>query len=803
MTLFGRKAEWDQLLRSLHRGIRSIGVTGRAGVGKSALLAELVRVPPPGVEVWDVDLAGAPFGAGMVDEAARRLGLGGRSGATAADAVDLIVARAGRRRIVLAVDHSDDVVFDPDPVQTLLRRCPGMTLLVARHRAPDGLAELVHLHPLPVPDEGASLGEIAENPSIRLFVDRAGRTDPHFRLTDANALDVADICRLVGGLPLAIELAAARVRMVPVSVLARRLRGEEARGGLDLLSARPDSAHVGIREALASACGELTARERRLLELLSGFNGPFPFEAAVAVGGRQSSETMDDLERLIDLHLVEPKTDFAADRAFDILPIVRAYVDETSTPVAGDDHRRRLVLADLLERAASAARSAGPASDAAPARVMRRDLVNEATRLMNEGARAAPYWLVDCAEVLQGFAEASVIGRLLDDVISSPVLAELDPETQARALLWSSYLLAMSPDGSGLAATVSERFEAAIALIDADREPLLSLQAKFLGMMAHVVTGDLVRAIQLATEGADRAEALPQPVWAARFSVWLAAAAYSVGEVARAISIAIGALERGSRLHDSYAVVGAAVFLYSLPPDELPEGIPLPPAEDALALARARGDIMQEGFALAALISVELDAGRHRTAARWAAEALAQCSRRGWSLGIEITLVQTVMIAVGLGEFEFAGRMLGAVRADRERVSRAISDRHRAELQDAERTTAERLGPAAPRVIGAGQVLSIEEAALEAMGWLKAQAESTDRPAPSDGAALTPREREVLQLLAEGESNKQIAQRLGLSVKTVMHHSVAIYRKLEVRGRAEATAYAYRRGLLTDAEPRP
>ncbi|MEU1973471.1 LuxR C-terminal-related transcriptional regulator [Microbacterium sp. NPDC019599] len=798
MTLLGRQAELAELTRLLRRGTRYIGVAGRSGVGKSAVLSELAGSPPPGMEVWDVDLAGAPAGTALLDEAARRLGLARRADSPGTDGVDAIAARVGRRRVVLALDNSDELALEPDPAQALLRRCPGLTLLVARHRPPGESIALVHLRPLEVPDECASLDELAGNPSVGLFVDRAARTDPRFQLTGENARDVAEICRLVGGLPLAIELAAARVRIVSVAGLVRELRDGGAGRGLDLLTAPIDTVHSGIRDALASTCADLAPRERRLLELLSGFTGSFPFEAAVSLNGRAAFETLDDLERLVDLRLIEPRTSVSGERVFGLLPIVRAYVQEVSTPVEGDDRRRRVVLADLLVQAASAARSAGSIADVTPAQVMRRDLAYEARRLVDEGEAGAASWLVDCAEVLHGFAEGAAVSELLDRLIMSRDLASLDQETRARVFLWSSYLLAMSPDGSGLAATVRGRFRAASDLIDADTWPLISLQTKFFGMMSHVVTGDLPVAMRLAAEGAQEAESLPSPVWAARFAVWLAAAAHAVGDLPRAISIAVGALERGSRLHDSYTLVGAAVILHTLPPGSLSDDIPLPPLEDALALARARSDVIQEGFVLATLTSVEIDAGRFRAAAGWCAERLAQGAKRGWSLESEISLVQTVLIAAGLGDMRFAARMLGAVRADRERVLRAMAPRHREAIDAAQKHVVDRLGAAAFDLVGAGQLLSSERAGEEAIGWLRSQAAQRESRTRSEAPTLTPREHEVLRLLAEGDSNKQIATRLGLSVKTVMHHSVSIYRKLAVRGRAEATAYAYRGGLLTD-----
>ncbi|MRG60702.1 helix-turn-helix transcriptional regulator [Agromyces sp. CFH 90414] len=140
--------------------------------------------------------------------------------------------------------------------------------------------------------------------------------------------------------------------------------------------------------------------------------------------------------------------------------------------------------------------------------------------------------------------------------------------------------------------------------------------------------------------------------------------------------------------------------------------------------------------------------------------------------------------------------MLGAVRADLERTLRAMAPRSRIAVERAFAGLDERLGAArAAQLIGAGGALAIPDAAREAATWLDMHAAAPEA-GQADPDPLTPREADVLAVLAEGLTNKEIAAQLGLSVKTVMHHSVAIYRKLDVRGRAEATAVAHRRGLV-------
>ena len=349
---------------------------------------------------------------------------------------------------------------------------------------------------------------------------------------------------------------------------------------------------------------------------------------------------------------------------------------------------------------------------------------------------------------------------------------------------------------------MAERRERAAALIDARRWPYLDLQLKLISILNFVATGDLRTAIESAAGGAQAAHELANPVWAARFEVWLASAAHVAGDVARALELALGALDRAQRVQDPYAIVVATVLINTLPPGSVPSYAAVPSLETALELARTRGEKMLERFALAALTSAERVAGRPRSAARWCAELFAQGNYRGWLIEAEIALVQTVLIAAAIGDFAFAARIFGAVRADLDRTLRAMAPLARSHVEHTRSALNAHLGTArAATLIGAGAVLSVPDAAAEAVRWLRAESpRHTPRQVSAEAVTVTRREGDVLALLAEGLTNKEIATRLGLSVKTVMHHSVAIYRKLDVRGRAEATAYAHRHRLLAGAE---
>ncbi|GAA3635123.1 hypothetical protein GCM10022200_17980 [Microbacterium awajiense] len=481
---------------------------------------------------------------------------------------------------------------------------------------------------------------------------------------------------------------------------------------------------------------------------------------------------------------------------FSLAPAARAGAREEPALVLEDDARRTALIAHWLTEAAHAQEHATSCPSLGYARVVRRDLLDEADRLMVDDAEAAARWLVACADVLVGLPERAAVAGLLEQLIARGVVDDFDTLLRAKVWMWSSHLLSLSPDAVGMSDVVQDRRARAAALLDDRRSPYVVLQLHLISLLNFVATGDFVTAIEAARAGAELARAIASPTWTARFDVWLASAAHSAGDTADAVRLALAALERGQRVHDPYTIVVATVVLRTLPPGTVDPTAPIPPLTAALELARARGEALLERFALAALTSESLNAGDPATAARWCGQLLAPGGYAGWLVEAEIALVQTVLIAAAAGDHEFAARMLGAVRADLERVLRAMAPATTPRLERERSELSARFGPAgAAALVGAGAVLSITDAASEAVIWHAAHA-APAHPSGNTDVALTARECEVLSLLAQGLTNKEIAVRLAVSAKTVMHHSGAIYRKLGVRGRGEASAYAYRHGLV-------
>jgi predicted ATPase len=313
-------------------GVRLVTLTGPGGVGKSRLAVEVAQRVGPGFEdgVRFVEL-GSVRAAGLVMAAiAAALGLNTSGGALITDLKSYLRAR----RLVLVLDNFEQVMGAAPLVAELLGAAPGVVALVTSRM----VLRLSGEHefpvpPLPVPPIGAGgdAAEVQRCASVRLFVQRAQAASAGFELTSGNAAAVAEICRRLDGLPLAIELAAARVRLLPPQALLARL---DDRMGLLTGGARdlPERQRT-LRNTLDWSFDLLSAGEQALFARLGVFAGTFDLPAAEAVGAAgpadpgRAGHVMDTLGSLVDSSLVRPQMRDGEPR-FGLLETIREYALE-------------------------------------------------------------------------------------------------------------------------------------------------------------------------------------------------------------------------------------------------------------------------------------------------------------------------------------------------------------------------------------------------------------------------------------------------------------------------------------------
>ncbi len=401
-TFLGREREIGEVQAALD-GARLLTLTGPGGTGKTRLSLEvasrsLARFPGG---VFFVELSPVADADLVAIAIAQALGLpdaGGRS------ATDRIVDHLGERHVLLVLDNFEQVTDGSPIVAELLTRAPNLSVLTTS-RAPLHVSgeQEYPVPPLSLPDLAHLPGTeaLSQYEAVRLFVERARAVRPEFGVTNENAPSVAEICVRLDGLPLAIELAAARIRVLSPQAMLARLehRLSLLSSGLRDLPARQQT----LRGAIAWSHDMLEETDRALFACLSVFAGSAGLEEIGRVcGGEVGGDPFDTLGSLVDKSLVRQVEGLEREARFAMLETIREFALEQATERGRLEELRDRHAALFSELAESASHELMGSSKAEWLNRLDQD---------NDNLRAAQLWFVESGRAEAALHTAFVLWR--------------------------------------------------------------------------------------------------------------------------------------------------------------------------------------------------------------------------------------------------------------------------------------------------------------------------------------------------------------------------------------------------------
>ncbi len=594
---------------------RQLTLTGAGGVGKTRLALEaaarVLENFPEGV--WLVDLSAIVDPVLVPRAAASALNVQEEPGRPlTASLGDFLV----NKRALLVLDNCEHLATEcAQLAEDLLRRCPGVRVLATSRETLGMVGEAVYRVPsLSLPDRRRppAFDDLIQFEAVRLFADRAALSQPGFVLTQDNATIVAQICGQLDGIPLAIELAAARVRALSVDAIASRL-GDRFRlltGGTRSALPRQQT----LRAVMDWSYDLLTEPEQALLRRLAVFAGGFSLEAAQAVGapaGGDEVEVVDLLTRLVDKSLVtvDPQ---GVDVRYRLLETVRQYAREKLVD-AGD--------ADAVQR-------------------RHRDF------FLTLAEQAEPE--------LHTATQTIWLDRL-----------EAEHDNLRVALEWS---LGQAGDDSGLLlATALAPFWHARGYLTEGREwlerarvqegtviPALRLRWLMAAVLLAFAQDDFARTKALLEDAVPLARASDDRQALALTLAWLGHATWHVGDRPRGLALCEESLILARTVGESWSTAVVFVEVATVAAHEGDHQKAAPLLEDSLRLFRTAGDTAGIAWCLYQLGSLALTRADYRRAVGLIEESLALQRRLGRKPAIAASLSRLGRIALAQGDYDRA-----------------------------------------------------------------------------------------------------------------------------------------------------
>ena len=815
--LIGREQEVAAVVGMIARpDVRLLTLSGPPGIGKTRLSIEVAgEVPgefPDGV--FFIPLAAMTDPDLVVPAIAQSLQVKEQQGESLTES---LVRSVGDRRVLLVLDNFEQVIEAAPALAEVLEGCPNAKMLVTSR-------EVLHLYgecdypvpalALPPRDGRPDLDTLTQYEAVELFIQRARAATPGFELTEQNAPFIAEICVRLDGLPLAIELAAARIVVLEPADLLARLSSR-----LKLLTGGPRNLperQRTLRATIDWSYNLLDHDEQMLFRRLGVFAGGCTLKAIEDVCGEPGVDALNGVTSLIDKSLLQRQ---------------EAGTTSAVNPRRQGDELRFLMLETLREYA--------------------REKLEEAGELDSVGDRYLDYFVgfaETAEEGLQGNAQAPWLRRLDADQnnLRAALAWSLSRDDRVEKGLRLAGALVVYWDDRGRYSEGRQWCLQLLGRVEPDRPSVF--HAKVLRVLARMTwqLGDMNEPRSIYQKSLEMTRAVGDEVGAASALYGLGSTVMWHGEYDLSLSFFEEGLATGRKLGAKHLIAGALAMVGVIHMRKEEYRAAEAALEEALALERELGNATRTAATLGQRASVAIHMGEYEKAKALVEESLGLARELGADWIVAFGLARLGVIAllqsdpqsaeayfleglararksgirrwsqwylVGLAEIsrlrgmvERAAKLIGASEgltgmagAHYEPATTAEIERITASVRAAlDEETFARLwaeGHAMPPE--EVQALALSTPGVDIAGPAPAAPAAVQQPHEND---LTEREVEVLRLIAEGKSNQEIGQELMLSRRTVERHISNIYEKIGASGkvaRATATAYALRRGLAT------
>jgi predicted ATPase/DNA-binding CsgD family transcriptional regulator len=805
-TIIGRRIELGQIAGLLTAGgVRLLTLTGPGGVGKTrlALQAAAGLRNSFGDGVFFVPLASITNPGLILPTIAQTLGVREASGGPL---LSSLTAALGDKHLLLLLDNFEQVVEGASHVADLLLRAPNLHVLATSRIALGVYGEQEFpVEPLALPEAGMqpSREQATQYEAVRLFIERARSARPDFQVSNATAPTLAEICRRLDGLPLAIELAAARIKALTPDALLKRLsrRLPMLTGGAANLPPR----HRTLRGAIAWSYDLLSDDEKRLFRALSVFAGGCTLEGAFSLWTSLSPSSdeqscLDLLTALVNKSLLKQEEQESGEPRFLMLETIREFARERldeSGEAAQIESEHAAYFVALTEEAEPKLVGAEQATwldrlerdhDNLRAVLQRaHDARDGATGLRLGGAlwrfwymrgyiTEGRKWLSGALEAGEG-TDALALARALNGLGNlSDIQGEYDEAREAHEkalLLWQE-----AGEKRGVARSLNN-----------------------LGNVVRL-QGNYARAQDLYRRSLELYRELGSEWESAILLHNLSVATWSLGEVEDAQRLGEEGLQKQRKLGDKRGTASVLDSLGAILASRGDYEGARARHEEALNLWREVADRPGIARSMCALGDVLASQGDHVTARRMQSESLRTRYKLGNKRGIADCLHRLATVDRERSEPRRLVTLVSAADALCASIGSAVPDEEQARLDHWLAFARDKMGAEAyGEAWEEGKRLQLDAAVALALGDDPAATEARARMEDAlevdspQSVQLTARELEVLRLVAAGLTNPAIAEHLSLSINTIQTHMRSIFSKINVNTRGAAVRYAFEHGL--------